>query len=451
MPAATRRRRTRVVVAGAGLAGLTAARCLERAGADVTVVEARGRVGGRVHTERTRLANGQHAELGADLIESEQEDVLKLAGDLQLKPVRILRTGWGFYGTSNSGTKRIRSAPDTFERAERLLEPEIAAYKAADSRWDSGVARWIARQSVQAWLERVKADSDLAAGLRGLRGFFLADPEDLSLLPLVDQFAQGAIPGASRMYRLQDGNDTLPSAMARELRGRLILDAAVRRIVQTPRQLRVAIEAGALEQITADYVVVTLPATTLRRVEFDPPLHPDQWRAIVTLKYGAATRILLQFERRFWKTFARPAAFGTDQPTGAVWDGNEQQSRSPGILTLLAGGRASAETRAIVKREGWRGVTRRLAWMGKPSKLLTAMSYTWERDGWAKGGYAVFDPAFDPALRDWLARPSGRVAFAGEHTSRKWQGYMSGAIESGRRAALEIAVMAGLDHTRIRA
>jgi monoamine oxidase len=221
--------------------------------------------------------------------------------------------------------------------------------------------------------------------------------------------------------------------------------------VQTPRQVRVAFEAGALEQITAEYVVVTLPATTLRRVEFDPPLHPDQWRAIVTLKYGAATRILLQFEQRFWKKFARPAAFGSDQPTGAVWDGNEQQSRSPGILTLLAGGRASAEARTIVKCEGWRGVTRRLAWMGRPSELLTAMSYTWERDVWAKGGYAVFDPAFDPALRDWLARPSGRVAFAGEHTSRKWQGYMSGAIESGRRAALEIAVMAGLDHTRIRA
>src|SRR4029453_17080726 len=92
--------RVRVVVAGAGLAGLTAARYLERAGAEVTVVEARHRVGGRVHTIR-RFESGQHAEAGADLIEAEQTDLLGLAAELSLKTTRILRNGWGFYGSSN--------------------------------------------------------------------------------------------------------------------------------------------------------------------------------------------------------------------------------------------------------------------------------------------------------------------------------------------------------------
>ena len=62
----------------------------------------------------------------------------------------------------------------------------------------------------------------------------------------------------------------------------------------------------------------------------------------------------------------------------------------------------------------------------------------WEADPWARGGYAFFDPAFNPSLRAWLARPFGRLFFAGEHTSIKWQGYMNGAIESGRRAAAEL-------------
>ena len=63
----------------------------------------------------------------------------------------------------------------------------------------------------------------------------------------------------------------------------------------------------------------------------------------------------------------------------------------------------------------------------------------WESDPFARGGYAFFDPAFDPSLRAWLARPCGRLFFAGEHTSLQWQGYMNGAVESGRRAAAEIA------------
>src|SRR5215203_7131752 len=80
-----------VIVAGAGLAGLSAARALESRGAAVTVIEARNRVGGRVWTLREPFEGGQHAELGADLIEDEQEHVLQLAKDLGLKPVRILR------------------------------------------------------------------------------------------------------------------------------------------------------------------------------------------------------------------------------------------------------------------------------------------------------------------------------------------------------------------------
>src|SRR6187401_2924034 len=102
---------SRVVVAGAGLAGLSAARALEARGAEVTIVEARDRVGGRVWTIRDQFAGGQHAEAGADLIEEEQEHTLKLARELGLKPVRILRAGFGFYGPGARGKRRIHLGP----------------------------------------------------------------------------------------------------------------------------------------------------------------------------------------------------------------------------------------------------------------------------------------------------------------------------------------------------
>lgn len=438
-----RTRRTRVIVAGAGLAGLTAARYLERAGAEVTIFEARDRIGGRVLTMREGFDDGQHAELGADLIEAEQTLVLDLAKALKLDTVRILRNGWGFYGGRKPKTNR--DAPDTFERAADLLKPEIEAFKAAGCRWDSAVAQQLGGQSVADWLARKRVNAQLAAAIRGLRGFYLADPEDLSLLPLVEQFAEGETPGASTMYRLKDGNDALPSAVARELKGTVHLRAPVLRVVQrSRRRLSVTVGGKPRQQVTADFLVCTLPAALARMVVFEPSLPEPQLEAVATLRYGPATRVLLQFEKRFWKTLTGPSAYGSDRPTGAVWDANEQQSRAPGILTLLAGGRASREIRDIIASGGWTAAVRRLAWLGRPSPLIAAASYTWELDEWARGGYAVFSPRFDPAVRGWLARPAGRVLFAGEHTSTKWQGFMNGAVESGRRAALEVAMLAGL-------
>ena len=440
--------RVRVVVAGAGLAGLTAARYLERAGVEVTVVESRDRVGGRVHTLRG-FEGGQHAEAGADLIEAEQSEVLGLASEFGLKTTRVLRKGWGFYGSSKDGRRKICSAPDTFERAARRLEPEIAAFKAAGRRWDSGIGQVLARQSVAGWLKAARADGGLSAGLRGLRGFFLADPEQLSLLQLVDQFASEDMPGEGRMYRLVGGNDALPAAMAANLRGRILLSHVVKRVTRRGAALRVAVDAGRVHQLSTDYVVMTLPTSTLKKVAFVPSLPDDQWRAITALGYGPATRVLLQFDKRFWQRLGRPTAYGTDQPTGAVWDGNEQQPGTPGILSLLAGGNAAREVRDLIRTEGWAGVVRRLSWLGPPSRLLNGTTVAWDRDPWVRGGYAVFDPQFDPVLRSWLSRPAGPIVFAGEHTSDRWQGYMNGAVESGKRAALEVAMQAGLNYAGI--
>lgn len=432
-----------VIIAGAGLAGLSAARALEARGAAVTVVEARNRAGGRVWTLRGEFAHGQSAEAGADLIEDEQEHVFTLARELGLKPQRILRESFGFYGPDARGRRKVHSGPGGMAAIGKLLGPAVRDFKLADERWDSAIGMRYGRLSVAQWLDMARAPKNIKAGLRGLRGFFLADPEDLSMLPLLEQFAESGAPGRGHIFRIPQGNDQLATGIVKRLKGALLLGTIVRRVVRHHDRVTVTIQAlgEPHTEISADFFVCALPASTARGVLFEPPLPEPQHDAIAHLRYGCATRLLLQFDRRFWKKPGAPKAFGTDLPTGAVWDGNEQQRGRAGILSFLAGGRASKALQDILHAEGEAGVIARIEWLGKPATLLRSHTVAWDHDPWARGGYAYFDPGFDPLWRAWLARPAGRILFAGEHTSVKSQGYMNGAIESGLRAAAEISAL----------
>jgi monoamine oxidase len=329
-----------------------------------------------------------------------------------------------------------------WQRLGKYLQPEVERFCLAEQRWDGGIASALGRQSVAAWLERARVPREMRDVAVGLRGFFLADPDELSLLALVDQFAEEGPPGNEKMFRIKGGNSLLPERLATSLGNQLNLQAVLRSVRQHARGVTVKIEQrGRLEQIGSDYLICTIPASTLRDVSFDPAMPVEQRDAVTRLKYGAVTKSALQFDRITWRKRGRPRAFGSSLPIGAVWDGNEDQKGSHGILSLMAGGRASDATRQILSEQGPAGIVKELTWLGlQDTEPVAWDSISWEHDQWARGGYAYIDPGFAPVLREWLARPFGRVFFAGEHTSMKWQGYMNGAVESGLRAATEVAL-----------
>jgi len=438
---------TSVIVAGAGLAGLAAAHDLTKMGAGVIVVDARDRVGGRVWTVRDGFAEGQHAEAGGDLIDEEQQEIRGLARDLGLATTRILRGGFAYVRPDGSGRPRIlaRGAARGWDRLAETLEGTIRPFRLAERRWDSPISAAIAKRSFATWLDEVKADEELRTTATGLRGFFLADPEELSLLAIVDQFANDDAPTPGPLYRIEGGNDRLATTIAAPLGDRVRLRTEVVAISHRGPGVRVTVkDRRGQSQMACDYVVLTLPAALLRRIPITPSLPARQHEAIAQLRYGRATKTLLQFSRRFWRGAGRPRAFGSALPFGAVWDGNEEQRGRFGILSLLAGGGASDATQELVAKDGPRGLVQELEWLGSRSaELIASREFVWEDDPLSRGGYAFFDPAYDPDLRQWLARPAGRLFFAGEHTSIKWQGYMNGAVESGRRAAAEIAATHG--------
>lgn len=426
------------------MAGLAAASALERKGARVTVVEAQRRIGGRVHTFR-HMTGGQHAEAGADLIEAEHDALKTMASQLGLKLVPILARGLGYYGPDRGGRCRRQQIGSGFQHFMPAIHALVGDYKLGEQRWDSGFARRIASRSAADWVRELArrpgmpSVAYLSERLRAFRGLFLADPEDLSLLALVDFFADDPFSNDGDMMRVSGGNDRLATALAATLRTAPLLEHALRKVVHHDKGVRATVEGPTgIDVISADYLVVAMPPPCVTRVQFTPALPPAQARAFRTLRMGPATRLLLQFEHRFWRHRGQPDLFGTAQDYGAVWDGNEEQRQAPGILSCLAGGGASAALQRAIERDGPEGIARQLRWLGRPSRLIESRMVVWEANPWAGGGYAVFTPDFDPTLRDWLARPFGRIYFAGEHTSRRWQGYINGAIVSGQRAATEI-------------
>ena len=431
-----------VLVAGAGLAGLVAARDLVAMGATVTVIEARERVGGRVWTQRDGFVDGQHAEAGGDLIDEDHRAIRSLGDELGLRQVRILSAGFGYARADRAGAVRLvaQSAAGGWQRIAEELADLAQRYRWADRRWDSPIAAEIGRRSVAGWLDEVNADAELRATALGLRGFFLADPDDLSLLSLVDQFSSDHELAQGKMFRFEGGNDRLPALLAAELGERVRLNTELLAVSQRGGSVRASLRNGRTRsQLQANYVVLALPASLLRRVPISPALPAQQHEAITSLGYGRGTRTLLQFNQRFWRSASRPRAFGSPLPIGAGWEGNEEQRGKAGILSLLAGGSASDATAAIIDREGIQGIVRSLDWLGsKKASLVGWHQSRWETDPWSRGGYAVFDAAFKPELRGWLSQPRGRLFFAGEHTSLRWQGYMNGAVESGHRAAAEV-------------
>jgi monoamine oxidase len=437
--------RPTVVIAGGGLAGLSAAHALLRGGLRVHVIEARDRLGGRVLTHRD--ADGIHAEAGGEFIDEPHEAIRSLSASLDVRLKRVLRAGFGLALDDGRRTSLHPSAERPWRALERHLRSFVDAYRDGGGSGDTAVAAAIARRSVDAVVPRGARPAYVRALVESLRGFYVAEPDALSALVLIEQIAAGEPPGRARSSRISGGNDRLVDALARAVRrrGRIDLRAIVRAIAQDARGVRVAVAAagGGTHQVRADYAIVAVPPPLAVACAFDPPLPARQRAALAALSMGAATKLSLRFDRPWWRRPGRPRGFGSNLPCGAVWEGGEEQEAA--VLTML-GGAGTSQSLAEASIDPAR-IIRLLRWLGTPTSAgrLVGAAVSWEHERWSQGAYAVFGPGFDPRDRRLLSAAHGRVLFAGEHTSERWQGFMNGAVESGEAAARDVLALARLD------
>jgi monoamine oxidase len=390
----------RVTVAGAGLAGLTAAYELRRAGAEVVVLEARDRVGGRVWSRR--LENGAVVEMGAEFLLPGNTAIRELAAELGLgmwdKGMRYgSREPRGGIGTT---VEEMEAAAGELGAALGSVPPDLPARRFLEGLDISAGAR-------EALLARVEISSAGSAGDVAAR--------DLAGIAHVDREPAPSLAG---------GNQGLALALADELGDAVRLRSPVESVRHSAREVSV-VAAGA--ELDADACVIAVPASVLDRVAFDPPLPAHLSAALGSVRYGHAAKLFVPL-----RSPAPPSAVMSVPDRYWTWTATGEGGEVQPVVSAFAGSAGALDRLEVANGpERWLGLVAEL----RPDLDLDtggALLSTWADDPWARAAYSTSPP---PTLADTFARPAGPLAFAGEHLGGEFAALMEGAIRSGRRAA----------------
>lgn len=442
-----------IVIIGAGLAGLTAADELVKAGYAVTVLEGQLRPGGRVRTLREPFADGLSAEVGASRILDCHPRVLHYAVALGLQLIPFFPEEGDSIDylrgcavrVSRTRSLQLSAYPLALHPAERLLSvaeagqlvfgPLLASGgEPQEQDWPLGPVGHLDQIGLEDMMRSREFSVELAEALA--LGFREKEGLDISLLYVLRQFALEH--KHRQVLKIAGGNDLLPRALAARLASRISYGCQVVAIESGPEQVKVRYKSGeTLRTRNAERAVCTLPLSVLGGIAMTPSLSPSKLRAVQQVRYGSAVRILLQVRRRSWLDQGLSGFARTDLP-GEIWDPSYEQSGDRGLLQAYFRLGAAESLRKLDREAQVSSAIDHMEQVlpGLKAQVEGGECYCWHDDPWARGAVAV-PRRGQAALLTATAYPEGRVHFAGEHTS-PWAGWMEGAIESGQRAAREI-------------
>ena len=400
-------RQVRVVVAGAGFAGLMAADLIARSGHEVVVLEARDRVGGRVWS--AELVPGDPrtvVERGAEFVLDGYDVMRSVAAELGLK---LADTTMSYYAREPRGGDPTTGAE--MARCARAVAAAAATAPAGTSLAEAAETWTGSRAALAAVVSRVAAthgDRLSAAAVTGLASDFAGRPS----------------------WRVAGGNQRLAGGLAGRLGPAVRLGRPVRSVEQDADGVRVLTDYG---EVRGEAAILAVPMAVLRRLAFSPASPGDQataWRRagiahnaklhlpLTTLAPASAVQSVPE---RFWTWTATDGSGGV-QPVLHSFAGTEE-----GLAALdVAHGPATWAGRAAALRPELD--------LDVDRALLT----TWNDDPWAGESYSALTTEVDAADDQLVAAPFGRVHIAGEHTAGAWAGLMEGALRSGARATTEL-------------
>lgn len=448
----------RVVIVGAGMAGLDCLHRLAQAGVDAEVYEARDRVGGRVWTGRGLFDGGASVwtELGGEWVDSANTELLTLCDELGLS---LLDT-WS----------DDELADVVYLDGERLTEGEVfAAMGPLLDRIDEDLAalddggelisyqhpdgaETLDATSVSDYLAAAPVDDRTRsfAELYCTTEYGLECSEQ-SALNLCFLFGGSMGEGYDERWKIDGGNDQIPEALAGFYPDRIHLGRELEAVTEADDGSFTLSFADGTE-VVADIVVLTLPFTILRELTLDVDLPDVKRTCIDTLGYGTNAKLALPFHGRVWRDAGDVGDLITDLGLQVGWESSQLQSGDLSVYANFVGGQHGVDLGEGTDAEQGATLLAQLdqVWPGAAAACAgDAKRIWWPGDPYVKASYAGYTVGQWTSIGGAEGEAVRRLFFAGEHTSYAFQGYMNGAAQTGRDVAEDIVAL--LDGTSRRA
>lgn len=449
------RREVDVVVVGAGLAGLSAARAVLANGLEPLVLEGRDRIGGRTLNEPVGPADDQVVELGGQWVGPQQRRVMGLVRELGLETHPTYARGENlvehrarikrYTGTIPSfGPAVLADVGQVQARIDRMARtvPLDAPWRAPKAlEWD--------RQTAWTWLCGAAKLSTTREILRlAIEAVWAQAPGDISLLNLLFYVhsAGGFDPlldteGGAQQDRIVGGSQRISLAMAQRLgEERIALEAIVRRVEQDDDGVTVHAD-GLDEAVRARRVIVAIAPPLAGRLVYAPALPALRDQMTQRMPMGSVIKCMAVYDTPFWRDEGLSGmVVSTQGPLKLAYD-NSPPGGTPGVLLGFLEGDQARELAAAgpdVRRAAVLGCFGR--WFGararRPERYVDK---SWADEELTRGCYAAsFGPGGWTSFGRALRAPIGRIHWAGTETATVWNGYFDGAVSSGERAAAEV-------------
>lgn len=441
---------TDVVVVGAGLAGLTAARELKRNGASVIVLEARDRVGGRTHSVVEN--GGVLVEHGGQWVGPTQDRVLALIDELGLETFTQYSDGENLQFTHGQHLRYHGAIPtgDPMQAADLVDAMVELTTKAMEidptAPWEHIAASFLDSMTVETWISAQPYCDGAKDWIRTLcRALFPAEPGEISLLHALFYFRSGG--GVEKMIgtinsaqetRVALGAQEISNRLAESLGDCLQLSSPVHRIVHTETGAVVHHEHGT---VSAKRIIMSIPLVLAGRIQYSPPMSGIRDQLTQRSFMGSVLKVHVVYPRPFWRDDGLSGHVTSDTGKVQITFDQSHPDRPEGIIVgFMDSHLGRIATQMSYEDRRAEVISDLVRLFGEQAAHPTAYyEKAWIDEEYSRGAYVgMMTPGTWSSLGPLLREPVGVIHWAGTETATIWNGYMDGAIRSGEDAAAKV-------------